>query len=161
MSWWKMELLRMRDSKLGLLPEFRKVFGSTTLAYFRRDYSPLDVGSTAQAVAYLAIPAARGANLTGAATAALGADPLLALADATVAGLWAVTGLRRPKNPAAHDYTLRLVVVSGRQGGRPRRERHRVDPDRRRRGLHCRPGIPGASGHSSAQRPGAAILPLR
>ncbi len=40
--------------------------------------------------------------------------PLLALADATVAGLWAVTGLRRPKSPAAHDYTLRLVV-SGRQ----------------------------------------------
>ncbi|MFN8071275.1 MAG: metal-dependent hydrolase [Mycobacterium sp.] len=64
MSWWKMELLRMRDSKLGLLPEFRKVFGSTTLAYFRRDYSPLDVGSTAQAVAYLAnSPAARAARI--------------------------------------------------------------------------------------------------
>ncbi len=64
MSWWKMERLRMRDSKLGLLPEFRTVFGSTTLAYFRRDYSPLDVGSTAQAVAYLASsPAARAAHL--------------------------------------------------------------------------------------------------
>lgn len=40
--------------------------------------------------------------------------PLLALADAAVTGLWAVTGLRRPKSPAEHDYTLRLVV-SGRQ----------------------------------------------
>ncbi len=64
MSWWRMERLRMRDSRLGLLPEFRKVFGSTTLTYFRRDYSPLDVGSTAQAVAYLASsPAARAAHI--------------------------------------------------------------------------------------------------
>lgn len=64
MSWWRMERLRMRDSKLRLLPEFRKVFGSTTLTYFRRDYSPLDVGSTAQAVAYLASsPAARAAHV--------------------------------------------------------------------------------------------------
>ena len=64
MRWWTMERLRMRDSKLGLLPEFRTVFGSTTLAYFRRDYSPLDIGSTAQAVAYLASsPAARAAHV--------------------------------------------------------------------------------------------------
>jgi predicted metal-dependent hydrolase len=64
MSWWQMERQRMGDSKLGLLPKFRTVFGSTTLAYFRRDYSPLDVGSTAQAVAYLASsPAARAAHL--------------------------------------------------------------------------------------------------
>jgi predicted metal-dependent hydrolase len=64
MSWWRMERLRMRDSKLRLLPEFRKVFGGTTLIYFRRDYSPLDVGSTAQAVAYLASsPAARAAHV--------------------------------------------------------------------------------------------------
>ncbi|MEI6252409.1 MAG: PDR/VanB family oxidoreductase [Mycobacteriaceae bacterium] len=40
--------------------------------------------------------------------------PLLALADATVTGLWAVTGLRRPKPPAEHDYTLAIKVV-GRQ----------------------------------------------
>ena len=64
MNWWRMERSRMRDAKLGLLPEFRKVFGRTTLAYFRRDYSPLDVGSTAQAVAYLASsPAARAAHI--------------------------------------------------------------------------------------------------
>jgi ferredoxin-NADP reductase len=37
--------------------------------------------------------------------------PLLALADATVTGLWAVTGLRRPKQPAEHDYTLTIEVV--------------------------------------------------
>ena len=37
--------------------------------------------------------------------------PLLALADATVTGLWAVTGLRRPNPPAAHDYTLAIEVV--------------------------------------------------
>jgi len=64
MSWWRMERSRMRDAKLRLLPEFRKVFGRTTLAYFRRDYSPLEVGSTAQAVAYLASsPAARAAHV--------------------------------------------------------------------------------------------------
>ena len=41
-----------------------KANGSNTLAYFRRDYSPKDVGSTAQAVAYLASsPAARAAHL--------------------------------------------------------------------------------------------------
>jgi ferredoxin-NADP reductase len=40
--------------------------------------------------------------------------PLLALADATVTGLWAVTGLRRPKPPAEHDYTLAIEVI-GRQ----------------------------------------------
>jgi len=39
---------------------------------------------------------------------------LLALADATVTGLWTFTGLRRPRPPAAHDRTLTLVVA-GRQ----------------------------------------------
>ncbi|MFM9034209.1 MAG: metal-dependent hydrolase [Mycobacterium sp.] len=64
MSLWQMERTRMSDSRLGLLPEFRSLFGTNTLAYFRRDYSPLDVGSTAQAVAYLASsPAARAAHL--------------------------------------------------------------------------------------------------
>jgi len=37
--------------------------------------------------------------------------PLLALADATVTGLWAVTGLRRPKRPAEHDDMLTIKVV--------------------------------------------------
>jgi len=37
--------------------------------------------------------------------------PLLALADATVAGLWAVTGLRRPKPPAERDHTMTIKVV--------------------------------------------------
>ncbi len=64
MTWWQMERQRMRDSKLGLLPEFRRLYGTNTLAYFRPGYSPLDVGSTAQAVAYLASsPAARAAHL--------------------------------------------------------------------------------------------------
>ena len=63
-GWWRMQRLRMQDSKLGLLPEFRSLFGSNTLAYFRRSYSPEDMGSTAQAVAYLATsPAARAAHL--------------------------------------------------------------------------------------------------
>ncbi len=63
MSWRTMQRLRMRDSKLGLLPKFRVAFGTMTLAYFRRDYSPEAVGSTAQAVAYLASsPAARAAH---------------------------------------------------------------------------------------------------
>jgi predicted metal-dependent hydrolase len=56
--------MRARDSKLRLLPTYRNLFGSTTLAYFRPNYSPEDFGSTAQAVAYLATsPAARAAHL--------------------------------------------------------------------------------------------------
>jgi predicted metal-dependent hydrolase len=63
-GWWKMQRLRMQDSKLGLLPEFRKLFGAHTMTYFRPGYSPEDMGSTAQAVAYLATsPAARAAHL--------------------------------------------------------------------------------------------------
>jgi uncharacterized protein len=63
-GWWEMPRLRMRDSKLGLLPEFRTLFGVNTLAYFRRGYTPAEMGSTAQAVAYLATsPAARAAHL--------------------------------------------------------------------------------------------------
>jgi predicted metal-dependent hydrolase len=63
-GWWKMQRLRMRDSKLGLLPKYRKLFGSNTLAYFRPGFSPEQMGSTAQAVAYLArSPAARAAHL--------------------------------------------------------------------------------------------------
>jgi predicted metal-dependent hydrolase len=47
-----------------LLPEFCKLFGAHTLTYFRPGYSPEEMGSTAQAVAYLASsPAARAAHL--------------------------------------------------------------------------------------------------
>ena len=54
----------MRDSKLGLLPKYRKLFGSNTAMYFRPGYSPEEMGSTAQAVAYLASsPAARAAHI--------------------------------------------------------------------------------------------------
>ena len=64
LSWLQMQRMRVADSKLGLLPEYRKLFGSNTLVYFRRDFSPLHVGSTAQAVAYLASsPAARAAHV--------------------------------------------------------------------------------------------------
>lgn len=63
-GWWKMQRLRMRDSKLALLPLYRKLFGSNTLMYFKPNFSPEDMGSTAQAVAYLASsPAARAAHL--------------------------------------------------------------------------------------------------
>ncbi len=63
-GWWRMQVLRAKDSKLGLLPKYRKLFGRTTLTYFRPNYSPEEVGSTAQAVAYLASsPAARAAHL--------------------------------------------------------------------------------------------------
>ena len=63
-GWWEMQRLRMRDSQLGLLPEFRTLFGANTLTYFRRGYTPEEMGSTAQAVAYLATsPAARAAHL--------------------------------------------------------------------------------------------------
>jgi uncharacterized protein len=63
-GWWKMQWLRALDSKHGLLPTFRKLFGSNTLMYFRPGFSPEEMGSTAQAVAYLASsPAARAAHL--------------------------------------------------------------------------------------------------
>lgn len=63
-NWWTFNRMRMRDSKLGLLPLYRDLFGSGTLGYFRPGYSPEQVGSTAQAVAYLAAsPAARAAHL--------------------------------------------------------------------------------------------------
>lgn len=62
-GWWRMQRLRAHDSKLRLLPTYRKVFGTNTLAYFRPGYSPAGIGSTAQAVAYLASsPAARAAH---------------------------------------------------------------------------------------------------
>lgn len=63
-GWWKMHRLRMRDSKLGLLPKFSTLFGINTLAYCRPSFTPDQMGSTAQAVAYLASsPAARAAHL--------------------------------------------------------------------------------------------------
>ena len=62
-SWLHLQRMRARDSRLGLLPLYRTLFGSSTLSYFRPGYSPVDVGSTAQAVAYLASsPAARAAH---------------------------------------------------------------------------------------------------
>ena len=62
-SWLQMQRMRARDSKLRLLPTYRTLFGTTTAAYFRPNYSPEDFGSTAQAVAYLATsPAARAAH---------------------------------------------------------------------------------------------------
>lgn len=63
-GWFRTQRLRMRDSKLGLLPRYRKLFGSNTLMYFKPTFSPEEMGSTAQAVAYLASsPAARAAHL--------------------------------------------------------------------------------------------------
>lgn len=64
LGWWRMQRLRMRDSKLGLLPKFRKLFGGNTFTYFKPGFTPDEMGSTAQAVAYLASsPAARAAHL--------------------------------------------------------------------------------------------------
>lgn len=64
LGWWKTQRHRMRDSKLGLLPRYSKLFGSNTFTYFRPGFTPDDMGSTAQAVAYLASsPAARAAHL--------------------------------------------------------------------------------------------------
>ncbi len=62
-NWWAFNRMRMRDSRLGLLPRYRTLFGTETLSYFRPGYSPAQFGSTAQAVAYLAAsPAARAAH---------------------------------------------------------------------------------------------------
>jgi predicted metal-dependent hydrolase len=63
-GWWKMQRLRMRDSELGLLPKYRKLFGSNMFAYLRPGFTPEQMGSTAQAVAYLASsPGARAAHI--------------------------------------------------------------------------------------------------
>jgi predicted metal-dependent hydrolase len=63
-GWWTFNRMRMRDSKLGLLPKYRKLFGSNTAMYFRPRFTPQEMGSTAQAVAYLASsPAARAAHV--------------------------------------------------------------------------------------------------
>jgi uncharacterized protein len=63
-NWWQFNRMRMRDSKLGLLPKYRKLFGSNTAMYFRPGFTPDEMGSTAQAVAYLASsPAARAAHI--------------------------------------------------------------------------------------------------
>ena len=64
MGWWRTQRIRMRDSKLGLLPTYSKLFGSNTLMYFKPGFTPDQMGSTAQAVAYLArSPAARAAHM--------------------------------------------------------------------------------------------------
>ncbi|MCK0174020.1 metal-dependent hydrolase [Mycolicibacterium sp. F2034L] len=63
-GWWRFNRLRMRDSALGLLPRYRKLFGGNTFMYFRPGFTPEQMGSTAQAVSYLAgSPAARAAHL--------------------------------------------------------------------------------------------------
>ena len=63
LTWWQMQRLRMRDSKLGLLPMYRNLLFKQTLVYFLPGYRPEHMGSTAQAVAYLAnSPAARAAH---------------------------------------------------------------------------------------------------
>ena len=63
-GWLRMQLMRAHDSKIGLLPKYRSLFGSTTLTYFRPNYSPEDVGSTAQGCRLSGqLPAARAAHL--------------------------------------------------------------------------------------------------
>ena len=63
-GWWKTQWLTSADSGKGLLPSLAKLFGSNTLQYLRPGFSPEEMGSTAQAVAYLASsPAARAAHL--------------------------------------------------------------------------------------------------
>ena len=64
LSFWELQRMRLRDSRLGLLPKYRKTYFTNTLSYFRPGFSPAELGSTAQAVAYLASsPAARAAHL--------------------------------------------------------------------------------------------------
>lgn len=62
-TWRQMQRLRRQDSALRLLPNYRQLYGSNTLQYFRPGFYPDQLGSTAQAVAYLASsPAARAAT---------------------------------------------------------------------------------------------------
>ncbi len=64
LSWWQVQRLRYLDAKKGLLPRYRILFGKNTSSYLRPGFSPEEMGSTAQAVAYLASsPAARAAHI--------------------------------------------------------------------------------------------------
>ena len=64
LGWWRLQRLRMRRLEGGSAAEVPPLFGSKTLMYFRPGFTPDRMGSTAQAVAYLASsPAARGAHL--------------------------------------------------------------------------------------------------
>jgi uncharacterized protein len=64
MGWWRVQRLRWLDAKKGLLPKYRNLFVKNTIDYLRPGFSPEQMGSTAQAVAYLASsPAARAAHL--------------------------------------------------------------------------------------------------
>jgi uncharacterized protein len=64
LSWWQVQRLRYLDAKHGLLPRYRTLFGTNTITYLRPGFSPAQMGSTAQAVAYLASsPAARAAHM--------------------------------------------------------------------------------------------------
>jgi uncharacterized protein len=47
-GWWTMQRLRYLDSKRGLLPRLRRLFGTNTLDYLRPGFSPEKVGSTAE-----------------------------------------------------------------------------------------------------------------
>lgn len=63
-GWWQAQRLRWQDAKMGLLPRYWLIFGKETLNYLRPSFSPDQVGSLAQALAYLArSPAARAAHL--------------------------------------------------------------------------------------------------
>lgn len=63
-GWLTMQKRRFTDSRLGLLPKYWKLVGVHTLEYFLPSFTPDRMGSTAQAVAYLASsPAARAAHL--------------------------------------------------------------------------------------------------
>ena len=62
-GWWKMQQLLNEDCGKRLIPSLVKLFGTNTFTYFRPGFSPEKMGSTAQAVAYLASsPAARAAH---------------------------------------------------------------------------------------------------
>ncbi len=64
LTWWKMQKLLNADCGKRLIPSLVKLFGTNTFTYFRPRFSPAEMGSTAQAVAYLASsPAARAAHL--------------------------------------------------------------------------------------------------
>ncbi|HUO39257.1 MAG TPA: metal-dependent hydrolase [Mycobacterium sp.] len=63
-GWWRLQRMRYLDARAGLLPRYRTLFITNTLDYLRPGFTPDDLGSTAQAVAYLArSPAARAAHL--------------------------------------------------------------------------------------------------
>ena len=154
MSWWQFHRLRMRDSKLGLLPKYRKLFGSNTAMYFRPGLLARGDGfdRTGGRLPRQLPRGPRGAHLMGLLDRYRQAPPSVFGRGATTsvaglgrsrqfAGIWAISGaIRKMKPPAAAGPRHR--VDGHRPAGRGARPgRGRADASPPPTAGRCRAGI--------------------